>query len=141
MLSLIGISGTKWPQRALGSPLLPGPVPPPARPAPSTQPEAPAATGLCAGASYRLHLDFSIAARNAIFFISIYQLLGILSMTLTLIALRAGGGFHQDRHFIQRYCPVAAGLLLHTLLACRPEQMYGIAWGSLASHKSSFLDF
>lgn len=34
----------------------------------STQPEAPAATGLRAGASYRLHLDFSIAARNAIFF-------------------------------------------------------------------------
>lgn len=59
----------------------------------STQPEAPAATGLRAGASYRLHLDFSIAARNAIFFISIYKLLGISSTTLTLITLRAGGSF------------------------------------------------
>lgn len=108
---------------------------------PSTQPEAPAAPRLRAGVGYRLQLDFSVAARKAIFFISVYKLLGILSTTLTLITLRAGGSFRQDKHFIQCYCPVAAGLPLHVLLACRPEQTYGIAWGRLTWYKSSFLDF
>ena len=68
---------------------------------PSTQPEAPAAPGLRAGADYQLQLDFSVAARNAIVFISIYKLPGILSTTLTLITLRAGGSFCQAKHFIR----------------------------------------
>lgn len=77
------------------SPLLPGLVP---ACSPSKQPEAPAAPRLCAAAGC-LHLDLSVAARNAIFFIPIYKFPGILSTTLTLATLlRAGGSFYQDKH-------------------------------------------
>lgn len=66
---------------------------------PGSQPEAPAAPGLRAAVGYQLQLDLSVAARNAIFFISIYKLPGILSTTLTMITLRAGGSFCPDKHF------------------------------------------
>lgn len=122
MQSLLGIPGTKRPQRALGSPLLPGLVPPPpARPAPSLKHQQQLGYALVRVTDFTWTLV--LLPEMPYFFISIYKLLGILSMTLTLITLRAGGSFHQDRHFTQRYCPVAAGLLLHMLLACRPEQM------------------
>lgn len=98
------------------SALPPGAVPIPARPAPSLKPLHALAT---AGAGYRLQLHSCAAARNAIFFIPVYKSLGFLSTALDDPQGR------WDKHFLWCHCAGAQG----------------ISWGSLASHKHSFLCF
>lgn len=108
-----------------------GPNVPPVLPVPGLVPlpGAPAASGLVRVTDS----SWSCCQKCHILYIYIYKLIWILGTTLTLITLMAGGSFHQDKHLIRCYCPAAVRLLLHVLLACRPEQRYGTARGSLAS--------